>query len=182
MKEKLRQEILEKRNLLERKEVIKKSKKIIRKLKSLKEFKKAKTIMFYVSKDNEVFTHDIIKKMIGRKEIIVPVTDFKNKALILSELNDFSELEPGYYSVLEPKNVKEVSIDEIDIVIVPGVVFDKKGNRIGYGEGYYDIFLKRTKALKIGLGFDFQIVDKIETERYDIPVDVVVTEKEIITF
>ncbi len=179
MKDKLRKEILEKRNLLDKKELLKKSKKIIRKLKSLKNFKKAKTIMFYVSKDNEVYTHDIIKKSLKKKKIIVPVTDFKNKDLVPSELNDFSELEPGYYNVLEPKNVKEVDVNEIDIVIVPGVVFDKNGNRIGYGEGYYDKFLKKTKALKIGLAFGFQVVDEIESEETDVPVDLIISESNL---
>lgn len=180
MKEKLREEILEKRNSLDKKKLKKKSKKIIKRLRKLKEFKKAKTIMFYVSKGSEVYTHDIIKKMIKKKKIIVPVTDFKNKDLILSEINDFKELEPGYYNVLEPKNVKEVDINKIDVVIVPGVVFDKKKNRIGYGEGYYDIFLKKAKALKIGLCFDFQLIDEIKKEKYDVAVDVIVTDKYII--
>ena len=180
MKERLREKILEKRNLLTKKEVIKKSEKILKKLSSLHEFKKAKTVMFYVSKDNEVYTHDMIKDLIGKKKIIVPVTDFKNKDLILSELKDFSDLEPSYYGVLEPKKVRKVDPNNVDIVIVPGAAFDKKGNRIGYGEGYYDNFLRKIKALKIGLGFDFQVVDEIKAEEFDVSVDVIVTEKEVI--
>jgi len=179
MKEKLRQEILEKRDSLSQKEILKKSKKINRKLR--RKIKKFKTVMFYVSKGSEVFTHDIIRKLIKKKKIIVPVTDFKNKGIIASEINDFSELEPGYYGVLEPKNIKKVDVNEIEAVIVPGVVFDKKKDRIGYGEGYYDKFLKKTKALKIGLAFDFQVVDEIKSEEYDVPVDIIITEEEIIT-
>jgi len=180
MKKELREIILEKRNSLDKKYVLEKTKKIKETLFSLQEFKKAKTIMFYVSKDNEVYTHDMIKELFGRKKIIVPVTDFKNNGLILSELNDFSEMEPSYYGVLEPKKIKKVNPKEINIVIVPGVAFDKKGNRIGYGKGYYDIFLKKTKALKIALAFDFQVEDKIKSEDIDVPMDMIITEKEII--
>ncbi len=180
MKQKLREAILEKRNSLTKEEIKKKSNIIRGKLFSLPKFKKAETVLFYVSKDNEVYTHDMIRDLLGKKKIIVPVTDLKNKDLILSELNDFSDLEPGYYGVLEPKKIKKVSPSGIDIVIVPGIAFDRKGNRIGYGVGYYDIFLKKTKALKIGLAYDFQIVDEIKTEDFDVSVDVVVTDKEII--
>ncbi len=180
MKQKLREIILEKRNSLTKEDILKKSNKIMEKLFSLPEFKKAKKIMFYVSKDNEVFTHNMIKELINKKKILVPVTDYENKNLIISELKNFSDLEPGYYGVLEPKKIKKVNPKDIDIVIVPGVVFDKKGNRIGYGKGYYDIFLKKTKAFKIGLAFDFQVVEEIKKEEFDVAIDIIVTEKEII--
>jgi len=78
-----------------------------------------------------------------------------------------------------------LDIADIDLVIVPGVVFDKSGHRIGYGHGYYDRFLDNLEkinknAVKVGLAYDFQIADKVPIEKHDVPVDKIVTEKRII--
>jgi len=95
-------------------------------------------------------------------------------------IKDFRELEEGKYRILEPVDAKEVDLDEIDIVLVPGIAFDKKGHRIGYGKGYYDSFLRKVNALKIGLCMDFQIVDKIPSNEWDVGMDIVVSEKQVI--
>lgn len=186
MKQKLKIKILEKRNSLSEKEVLEKSKKIIKNLKSLKEFKQAKNILFYVSFNHEVDTQEIIKELLKTKEknIIVPYTIKKNPNLFLSEIKDFVELEPKTFGILEPKEkyIREFNKDKLDLVIVPGIVFDRKAHRIGYGYGYYDRFLKTIKKeiIKIGLAFDFQIVDKIPEEKHDVSLNIIVTEKEII--
>lgn len=178
MKSKIREQIKAKRDSLSKEELLHLSKLVIENLSSIDDFNKRNNIMFYISKDNEVHTHNIIKSLMKKKKIIVPITD-KN-SLIASELTDFSNLKLGPFSVLEPTTIKEISPDDIDIVIIPGVAFDRNGNRVGYGKGYYDIFLKKTNALKIALAFDFQVVDKIETSTHDVSVDIIVTEKEII--
>ena len=75
----------------------------------------------------------------------------------------------------------KIAHKNIDLVLVPGIVFDHEGHRIGYGFGHYDKFLRKVpKATKIGLAFDFQVVDKIPREMHDVPVDMVVTEKGIV--
>jgi 5-formyltetrahydrofolate cyclo-ligase len=84
---------------------------------------------------------------------------------------------------LEPKKnyIKEVSIESIDLIIVPGVVFDRNGNRIGHGMGYYDRLLKKSHNIpRIGLAFEFQIVKKIEAEEHDERIDMIITEDRII--
>ena len=90
------------------------------------------------------------------------------------EMNNFDDLELGSYNILEPKKCRKCNLDDIDLIIVPGIVFDKQNNRIGYGGGFYDELLKRCKCLKIGIAFDFQIVDKIPADDRDIKVDKVV--------
>lgn len=186
MKQTLKLEILEKREFLAKDEFKEKSKLIKENLFSLPEFKKSKNIMFYASFKNEVDTHEIIKELLAKKEktIIVPYVLKKYPILQLSELKNFDWLEPKTFGILEPKElyIREFSIEKLDLVIVPGIVFDKKGYRVGYGHGYYDRFLKKIRkdTKKIGLAFDFQVVEDIPEGRYDVPVDVVVTEKRVL--
>jgi len=186
MKQSLKSQIFKKRNSLSKEEIKEKSNKIKNNLFSLKEFKKAKNIMFYVSFNNEVNTQEIIKELLSKKgkTIIVPYTIKDDFRLHISELKDFNELEPKTFGILEPKDlyIREFNSDKLDIVIVPGIAFDKKSHRIGYGYGYYDRFLKTIKkgTVKIGLAFDFQLVEKIPKEKHDVPMDIVVTDKEVL--
>jgi len=75
---------------------------------------------------------------------------------------------------MEPEGEKS-SPEKVDIVVVPAVAFDLQGHRLGYGKGYYDRFLKKTKAVKVGVAYDFQIVEKLPAEQHDIPVDLIIT-------
>lgn len=184
MKREIRKTILEIREKLPKKEVFEKSNSIKNKLFEMKEFREADSILFYVSYDNEVYTHDMVKECITYKEQIgVPISNKKNRSLILSRLSKWDDLEIGSYGILEPKKdkIKEISIDDIDLIIVPGVVFDETGHRVGHGKGYYDNLLRNSKkALHIGLAFEFQIVNIVPVEKHDIPVDKIVTEKRVI--
>lgn len=182
MKNKLRKELIEKRKKLSEKEVLEESKHIKKRLFEMREFRQASTVLFYVSYDNEVYTHDMIKECISDKKITVPISDKKDRRLILSELNSWDDLGSGSYGILEPKKekIKEIPIEKIDIVIVPGVGFDLNGHRIGHGKGYYDNLLKNSKALLIGLAYDWQIVKNIPIEKHDVLMDKIVTEKRII--
>ncbi len=185
MKHTLKQEIFGKRKSLSKEEVIEKNKLIKKNLCSLDEFKKAKNIMFYVSFGSEAGTREIIKDLLAKKEktVVVPYVVGEDPMLQLSELKNFDWLEPRTFGILEPKElyIREFSYKKIDLVIIPGIVFDKKGHRIGYGHGYYDRFLKTVKNVKkVGLAFELQVVDEIPEEEHDVPVDIVVTEKEVI--
>ena len=183
MKEEIRKELIDLRKNLSNIEVLEKSNKIKNRLFKMKEFNDASTILFYVSYDNEVYTHEMIKDCItNKKNVVVPITDIKNKKLIISKLESWDDLSLGAYNILEPKKekIKEISIDELDLIIAPGVGFDEKGNRIGHGKGCYDNLLKNSKASIIGLSFEFQIIKNIPIEKHDIPIDKIVTEKRII--
>ncbi|MCD6557692.1 MAG: 5-formyltetrahydrofolate cyclo-ligase [Candidatus Aenigmarchaeota archaeon] len=185
MKQKIREEIRKKREVMNREDVFSKSYTIQEKLKKTAEFRNAKNVLFYVSTKNEVETHRIIEELLssGEKNVIVPITDKKNKILKLSVIKSFSELTPRTHGILEPENkfIRPIEPEKVDLVIVPGIAFDKSGNRIGSGQGYYDKLLNTMKnTKKVGLAFELQVIDDIPQEDHDVPVDMIITEKRII--
>lgn len=181
----LRQEILTKRSLLTQEKIQEYSNKIQNTLYKMDEYKNAKRIMSFVSNGSEVDTHPLIDRAIlDGKSIVVPITVSKTKELLVSDLFSLSELEVGFYNIEVPKEefLRLVDPETIDLVLVPGVALGKDGYRVGYGGGYYDRFLAKldSSVPKIALGFDLQVVDQVPTEHFDIPVDLILTEKGII--
>jgi len=176
----LREKLLEERKNQEKKDIVKKGNAIKEKLFALEEYKKAKTVMFFVSFGKEVYTHNIVYEALkdGNKKVVVPkVIDFE---IVPCHIENCFNMQRSSYGIQEPIDTKKVDKPEIDIVLVPGIGFDKKGNRIGFGKGYYDNFLKNTSALKIGLCMDFEIIEDIPSDEWDIPVDIIISEKQII--
>ena len=180
MKNQLKETSLEKRNSLSKEEIMEKSEKIEDALLNLDQYSKSKTIMFFVSFNSEVYTHDMIRKALKTKTAIIPKV--LHKEIEPSLIIDFDNLIPsGKFGILEPIEIMKIAYKNIDLVLVPGIAFDREGHRIGYGFGYYDKFLTKVpKAVKIGLCFDFQVVDKIPREEHDVPVDFIVTEERVI--
>jgi len=191
-KRKIRQEFLKKRNNLSRDEIKSKSEKIEKELFSLPEFQRAKTVMFYVSFRSEVETEKMTRNALKlKKKIVIPVVH--GEKIVVSEIKNLKkELTKGSFGIKEPKKEfrRRVNQKEIDLVVVPGVVFDKRGGRLGYGRGYYDRFL-RSKSIRsrmsrsrqcalIGLAFDLQIARKIPLVKRDMKVDKIVTESGIV--
>lgn len=147
-------------------------------------FIKAKKIFIYVSYKNEVDTKKIIQYSLkNKKEIYVPKTYLNEKNMKAIKINSLDELIVDNYGILEPKYVDKNNIgDNFDLIIMPGVAFDRCGNRIGYGGGYYDKYISKLNynVLKIALAYHFQITDSIKAECHDINVDYIITNKEII--
>ena len=176
MKHKIRKEISEK--LKEHSELDKSRKSaIIRdKLFREEEFKRAKLVMVYVSLKDEVNTLAIIDEALGmKKRVCVPVILKEEKRLIAGEIEDRQkDLERQHFGIYQPKrgHVREVPLSDIDLVIVPGIAFDKHNMRLGRGHGYYDRFLSGLPSTTktIGLAFDFQLVDNLPQDPHDIPV------------
>ncbi len=162
------------------------SNKIISNLLTLNEFKIASTIMIYLDFNNEVKTDYLANFLIkSGKNVLVPITLKKEKLLIPSQIKNLdSDLRIGTYGIREPKDEckRIVSVDSIDILIVPALAFDVNKYRLGYGGGFYDRFIKKLRkdALTIGIAFDFQIFDDIPKESHDAKLDYVVTENRII--
>jgi len=184
----VREKIKEIRSSLSRAEVLSKSAEIQKRLFDLPEFKRAKTVSFYVAKGNEVQTEQMIKDSIKMgKRVLVPITDRISGRLVFSELRDCdAELEPGAFGILEPKTEcrRIVPTTETKLIVVPGVVFDKHGHRLGYGKGYYDRALREISSAKanvpfVGLAYGFQILDSIPHGYNDVKVHMIVTEKRI---
>jgi 5-formyltetrahydrofolate cyclo-ligase len=147
------------------------------------DFLKSKCVMLYVSKGTgEVETGPIIKKALTMgKKVVLPVTIVKQRNIKPVCVRGNCRLEKGPYGIYEPRrplNKKPAELKDIDLVIVPGVAFDKNNNRVGRGKGYYDNFLKRFSKgrSKIGLGFRFQLLNKVPATKRDIPLTCVITD------
>jgi 5-formyltetrahydrofolate cyclo-ligase len=188
-KESVRKKSIALRNNLEKNDVLLRSKYIAQSLNQIKYVINAKTIMCYVSFGNEVDTHSLIKQWICEgKQVSVPciANGTRNPGFMHAiEIANFNELTPcGKYGILEPPLLQGNIIDPniFDVIIVPGSAFDINKNRMGYGAGFYDRYLSKVsrECQKIGIGFDFQVLEEIPYEEYDVPLDLVVTEKRII--
>ena len=176
MKHKIRREIKEKIKSYSELEKSRKSGIIKHKLFNGEEFKKAKVVMFYVSLKDEVDTCDMIDEAIkAGKRVCVPVILKEDKRLIAGEIKDRKkDLESQHFGIYQPSKgrVKEVPLEDIELVVVPGIAFDKNNVRLGRGHGYYDRFLCSlpNKTKTIGLAFDFQVVADLPKDSHDIPV------------
>lgn len=145
-------------------------------------YKKAKRTAFYFAKDKEASLEYLIgKAILEGKKVFLPKTWLKDKTLTFHQIFSFSDLKPGPFGLMEPPSENpELKPEKFEIIFVPGVAFDFKKGRIGYGGGFYDRILKNTKALKIGIAFSFQIFEKLPLEEHDQKVDMIITEKGII--
>lgn len=164
------------------------SHKIVETLKGTAEYKNASTVMCFVSFGDEVITHDFIKDMIKHgKRVCVPYIVKGKKIMVPSEITDFDrDLKPGYFGILAPteESLNIIPSDSVDLIVTPGVIFDKKGYRIGYGAGFYDKFFSTLtkKVPKIAIAFSLQQAIDVPKDEYDIPVDKLITEKGITYF
>lgn len=146
---------------------------IFEKVINFPEYKECKLILTYVSLSDEVDTIKLIEYSLKNgKQVAVPKCE--NDLINFYYINSLKELKKGYFNLLEPVNNNIVIDFENSICIVPGVCFDKKRNRVGYGKGYYDRFLENYNRLKIGLTYKECLCDKIDTDKYDIKMDKII--------
>jgi 5-formyltetrahydrofolate cyclo-ligase len=145
-------------------------------------FQKANTILFYVSNDEEVDTHSLIKKVLDQKTVIVPTIDPKTDSIHLFHLEQWGDLSDGHYGILEVSQPDRKPFEgDLDLIIVPGIAFDQNGHRLGYGKGYYDSLLKHHDAPTIGLGYDIQLTSDLPNEPHDVSLDFVLTETQTLS-
>ena len=147
-------------------------------------YKNANRIFTYISFGSEIDTIKFIKYALNdNKEIYVPKTDKTKKEMVAIRINSLDNMIVDKWGILEPKHVdKENICKSFDLIIMPGVAFDRKGNRIGYGGGYYDKYFSQIKdeSNKMVLAYDFQIVNSIKNETHDIKVNYIITNNEFI--
>lgn len=186
-KKDLRKRILSIRNNMKDEESAEKSAVIMEKLTAMDIYKDSKVVFVYMDFNHEVETMNLIKKMLlEKKKVVIPYTDTVNTVIIPSELksieDDLVKCKFGYYEPAGDK-IKTVKPEEFDLVVVPGVVFDKNLNRIGFGKGYYDRILGRLKegARAVAVAYDFQVLDEVPSEEHDVKMDMIITEKNIYT-
>ena len=150
----------------------------------LPEYEKAKTVMIYSDIKSEVKTNVFAERLFfDGKRVVYPYTDTEKQEIIPYEVDSSSRLMAGAFGILEPNlkfvkdgYVKEISKDEIDLVIVPGLVFDMFGDRLGYGGGYYDRFLKDFKGVKAGVCYSECVCYSLPEEDTDVRMDMLITE------
>lgn len=182
-KSQIRKEMLERLKRQSFSDKFKKSDIIKMRLFSSEEFKKANCVMFYVSEGQfEVQTGPMIEEAIELgKKVVVPKTVVREKRIIPSVIKDpEGDLERGPFGIYQPKSLKfrPIKKEEIDLVVVPGVAFDKRCNRLGRGQGYYDNFLKDlpVSTVKVGVAFSFQVVERLPITTKDISLTKVLTD------
>ena len=163
---------------------ITRSHKIVERLLLTSQFQFAKTIAVTMSNFPEVETRFLIEQAWAlRKTIVVPKSHPQSKTMTFYELTDFRELEIVFADIEEPipARCREVKMDSIELVIVPGVVFNEAGYRIGFGGGFYDRFLANYQGHTIALAFDEQIQPTIVVDAHDIAVQTIVTDQRMLT-
>jgi len=161
------------------------SQKVTSSLFRLPEFQCARAIALFGSFRSEVFTRDMICRALSlKKRVSLPVTVKSPKRLIFRQIFDLDkDLSVGSFGIPEPKDsLPRVKNDEIELVVTPGIAFDRCGYRIGFGGGYYDRLFAQIKpeCVKVGIAFHFQLIDKVPHEPKDLPVDIIVTDQTII--
>jgi len=165
--------MLEMRNRLNHPEIAKKSKTIQEFVIKSKEFESAKVVGTYYALGSEVTTELIIKcaTILGKKIALPRVEEDK---ITFYELSSTKSLIRGRFGILEPQPYEQMN--DIDILIVPGIAFDKKGNRLGYGMGFYDRLLSCKRTFSIGLAYSFQLLENLPHDKYDKRLNAIASE------
>lgn len=143
----------------------------------------AKTIGTTVSRRREINTTPLIQKAWKQgKAVAVPKADPQVKAMDFRKIHSYQDVETAYAGIQEPieELTESVSNDDIDLLMVPGLLFDRQGYRIGFGGGYYDRYLIAYNKAAVSLALDMQVIDSVPKESFDRPVDFVVTETKVI--
>lgn len=177
MKHMIRRNIRAQRNELDAAWTETVSAEICARIQALNLFKQAKTIGIYLALPGEVQLDNLIDSCrASDKRIGVPVYDPNTGRCDMAEWHANTELVAGKWDILEPAEHRRMADNEIDLMLVPGVAFDTKGERLGRGGGYYDRMLTRSQAYHLGVAFQLQIIETLQTEAHDIPMNSVITE------
>jgi len=184
-KDALRKQAHANRNAQENKDDL--SRRIVGAFMSLPEYAVAETVMFYIDVRSEVRTrHDLELALQSGKTIVIPWCNAEGE-LELFRLDAMDELEVGMYKILEPRTElrslaeKQVNVESLDLIMVPGVGFDRRGGRMGHGKGYYDKLLQhaRKNTPLVALAFECQVFDEIPVADHDIFMDKLITEDHV---
>lgn len=171
-KSKIRRRIRNRKNILSDMEKAQSATLVFEKLESLPEFQAAKSVLLYWSLPDELPTHSFIEKWSTRKQMLLPMV--KEDKMLIKPFTTATELRKSDMGIWEPESQREY-LKQIDLVIVPGIAFDKKRNRLGRGKGYYDKYFSNKNVMKIGICYDFQLLENIPVDSFDIRMDKIIT-------
>ena len=172
-KSELRTKIKNLKVMLDKAEQDSAASRVFERLESSAAFQMAEKILLYHSLPDELDTRRFLSKWKDLKKFFLPRVNGVNLELLPY---DETSLEIGSFYIEEPTGDDIHPVEEIEVIIVPGVAFDRKGRRLGRGKGFYDRLLETAKATKIGIGYEFQLVDELPAEPHDVPMDMVITE------
>lgn len=173
-KKEIRRQIKKLRLALTEEEKMQAAERVFDRLEKSEPFIKANHILLYHSLPDELFTHSFLQKWGSKKQLYLP----RVKGDELEILPYMPErLSTGAFQIEEPEGEETVNPEVLELIVVPGVAFDKRGGRIGRGKGYYDRLLAGTKAVKIAVAYHFQMLEEIPVEPHDVPMDMVITDK-----
>ncbi len=173
-KEDVRRRVKAQKSILDESERITAAQAVFDMLEKTAAFMMSDHILMYHSLPDELPTTTFLDKWSGRKHFYLPRVNGLNLEILPY---DRSRLALGAFHIEEPTGDETVSVNDIELVIVPAVGYDSRGNRVGRGKGYYDRLLAESRATKVGVVYDFQVVDEIESEPHDVRVDIVITDK-----
>ena len=146
----------------------------IRQLLANEHVQRAKIVMMYCSLPDEVDTRQALRQLVDAgKQVVLPVV-VDDCHMVLRRYHSDADLCEGAYHILEPMGPLFEAVNDIDVVVVPGMAFDVAGHRLGRGKGYYDRLLNKMNhpsLYKLGICFDFQKVEHVPTEEHDVPMD-----------
>ncbi len=181
-KRSLRQQMLIRRSAISSAENSVASLNVQKRFLSLPEYNSAKIVGLYAAFGNEIETVTLLRHALSQgKSVVYP--SVVERSLVFRQVKDLSDMNTGYGGILEPSaKCTEVMVESIDVVVVPGIVFDMYGRRIGFGKGYYDKTFHRLEGAGRLIGFchDFQLVAEIIGEEHDVTMDMIVTDMRLL--
>lgn len=142
-------------------------------------YQAARAVMAYAGMQDEVRTDGLAREILrSGRALYLPVTG-EDRRMWPARLLELSRVRKGRFGILEPLDPTPANPLEMDLILVPGLAFDRVGNRLGYGGGYYDRFLPQCTGLKVGLAFEVQLMEAVPVERHDVPMDYLITERAV---
>jgi len=183
-KRSLRSRMLDQRRQLSEAEVQHRSYAVQQRLLQLADYRQARTVAFYSPVHNEVSTVQLLRDALANRcSIVMPRVDGNELVFLL--ISSLEDLAPGSFGILEPKvGTEPVPLHRIDMILLPGVAFDGRGHRLGYGKGFYDRALAApgNRAKRVGMAYDFQLVEQLPVFGHDMQLDLLVTETQVLSF
>ncbi len=173
-KSEIRRKVNAMRRMLSEVEKMTAAEEVFTRLEETAAFLMADHVLMYHSLPDELSTHKFLKKWGNKKHFYLPRVNGVN--LDILPYNE-SRLELGSFHIEEPTGDETIDPQDIEVIVVPAVAYDRRGNRLGRGKGFYDRLLAEAKATKIGVGYEFQLMDELPAEEHDVPMDMVITQK-----